>query len=216
MKQNEYCPFCGERCISLDLIVEAGGVWYKAPVCPSCGATLRLERKMNTLRHIWNVFSFVFALFIIPNNIWLRNTFYKLPRSILYTLPIIFIGVFSCLLAVVAELDYEEDGKHPKPPTAYGHSFREKIRRSITYVQKELADRNNGIPGESTQTQLSNFVLPELLQLLEMESYNHLPPKDNRQLNSLKYAVMDWNWNAEKPSEIFKMLKELDLEYKNQ
>ncbi len=93
--------------------------------------------------------------------------------------------------------------------------FKEKILKTIKLCNDELANRKNGVPGESTEEQLEKCILPELTQLLERIYSNQIPAKEQRYLNSFANAFTVWGWNMQEPTELFVLLTELNNEYKN-
>ena len=84
--------------------------------------------------------------------------------------------------------------------------FKEKILRAIRICNKELENRTKGVPGECTEEQINNIILPELKQLLEIINNNQIPKKKQRYLNSFAYAFTVWGWNMQEPTEIFVIL----------
>lgn len=95
-------------------------------------------------------------------------------------------------------------------------TFKEKIWKAIKLCNEELANREKGVLGESTEEQLKNVILPELVQLLTMLNSDQLPEKEQRYLNSFANAFKVWGWNMQEPTEIFVLLTELNNEYKEQ
>ena len=80
--------------------------------------------------------------------------------------------------------------------------------------QMETYSRKEGIPGESTEEQLVNIILPELEQLKKMVDVNQIVTKEQRYLISFAYAFKVWGWNMQEPSELFSMLAKLNNGYK--
>lgn len=92
--------------------------------------------------------------------------------------------------------------------------FKDLLIKTIQICNKELANRKNGILGESTEEQLTKIIIPELEQLKEMIDTNQLVAKEQRYLISFAYAFKVWGWNMQEPSELFSMLAKLNNEYK--
>lgn len=92
--------------------------------------------------------------------------------------------------------------------------YKRKIIKIIKICDNELQNRKAGILGESTEEQLKGTILPELYRLLELINNNQLPPVQERYLESFANAFTVWGWNMQKPTEIFKLLAELNSDYK--
>jgi hypothetical protein len=85
-------------------------------------------------------------------------------------------------------------------------------------AENELHDRESGIPGESTISQLKDWIIPEMEQLIENEDNNTpLPysPYGGRWIVSFGSAFgMTWSWDINHSTELFDRLRELDHYYK--
>lgn len=92
--------------------------------------------------------------------------------------------------------------------------FKEKIIKTINLCNEELENRKKGVAGESTVEEL-NVVLTDLKELLERVNNHQYPAKKYRYLLSFAYAFKEWCWDMREPTEIFKLLAQLDTEYKN-
>lgn len=93
-------------------------------------------------------------------------------------------------------------------------NFKNSLLKAINICNIELANRKNGINGESTVEQLEEIIIPELNQILCMINNDQLPPKEERYLNSFANAFKVWGWNMQTPSNIFVLLVKLNNEYK--
>lgn len=60
--------------------------------------------------------------------------------------------------------------------------FKDKIIYTINLCNGELANRKNGLAGESTVEQLEDVILPELKELLEKVNNNQYPHRKYRYL----------------------------------
>lgn len=94
-------------------------------------------------------------------------------------------------------------------------NFKDNLLNAISICNIELANRKNGINGESTVEQLEEIIIPELNQILCMINSNQLPAKEERYLNSFANAFKVWGWNMQTPSDIFILLVQLNNAYKN-
>lgn len=88
------------------------------------------------------------------------------------------------------------------------------ISKALKLCENELANRKNGIAGESTVEQLEEVVIPELKQVLyRITSDDGLPAKEQRTLRFLSDARVYWAWNTRNPTELFALLLEVNDEY---
>lgn len=92
--------------------------------------------------------------------------------------------------------------------------FKEKIIKTISLCNEELAKRKKGVAGESTVEEL-NIVLTDLKVLLERVNNHQYPPKEERYLLSFAYAFKEWCWSMQEPTGIFDLLAQLNTEYKD-
>lgn len=219
VKQQEICPYCGQRCISFRKIIQAGnarpilvrGRSIPLPICPSCGVILHIKKRIKVL-----YFSCQILLYVAFLGILLNTGIADHPLK-LYILAITLLGsqiLLEIILGLTVSLQYWESENQLGVKSKYFDNFYFHLSSAIQLCNNELTARKRGIIGECTQSQLSDVILPELNKILEMVRYQCLPPETNRYFNSLICAVTEWNWDTENPSEILKMLKELDLEYK--
>ena len=107
LTQRECCPYCKEKSIAFHKIVSAAGIWYN-PKCPHCGATIRIGRKMRAIK--WLFILIVIVAFAV---ITMKTDAYLL--SFWSTAPLMAIALFDTVIALVADLDYEELWNYPKP-----------------------------------------------------------------------------------------------------
>lgn len=112
LTQRECCPYCKEKSIAFHKIVCAGSMWYN-PKCPHCGATIRVERKMR-------IFKFLAVLIIIVAfvAITIKTDAYLL--SFWSSAPLIAVALLDTIIALIADLDYEEFWNYPKPKNDNG------------------------------------------------------------------------------------------------
>ncbi len=88
------------------------------------------------------------------------------------------------------------------------------ISRALKLCETELTDRRNGIPGESTEEQLEEVVIPELKRILcQLTSDQEFPEKEQRVLRFLSDARVYWGWDTRNPTELFMLLTEVNEEY---
>lgn len=93
--------------------------------------------------------------------------------------------------------------------------FKEKIIKTIGLCKEELVNRKRGVVGESTVDELEDLILPELEDLLKRVNNHQYPAEKCRYLISYANAFKVWGWNMEEPTEIFKLLAQLNREYKD-
>ena len=93
--------------------------------------------------------------------------------------------------------------------------FQKKLFEATELCNSELADRRNGILGESTEDQLENYIIPELCYISSLISSNRLPKKQSRFITSFALAFKVWGWNMQNPTKLFLLLAELNSMYKN-
>ena len=91
--------------------------------------------------------------------------------------------------------------------------LRDDLMKAIKIFEDELADRKNGIPGEGTEEQLEKEIIPELKRILACVNNYDIPEKSQRYFHSLENARAIWGWNMRNPTEICKLLIELDERY---
>lgn len=91
--------------------------------------------------------------------------------------------------------------------------LRDDLMKAIKVFEAELADRKKGISGESTEEQLEKEIIPELKRVLANVNNSDIPEKAQRYLKSLENARTIWGWDMRNPSEICKLLTELDDRY---
>lgn len=94
-------------------------------------------------------------------------------------------------------------------------NFKNNLLNAIRICNLELANRKNGINGESTVEQLEEIIIPELNQILCMIDSNQLPSKEERYLKSFADAFKVWGWNMQMPSNIFVLLVKINNAYKD-
>lgn len=87
------------------------------------------------------------------------------------------------------------------------------VTRALKLCETELADRRNGISGESTEEQLNDVVIPELKRILSQIADSQFPEKEQRTLRFLSDAKVYWGWNTRNPTELFALLTEVNDEY---
>lgn len=87
------------------------------------------------------------------------------------------------------------------------------VSKALKLCEAELANRRNGIPGESTEEQLKEVVIPELQQILSQIADSEFPEKEKRTLHFLSDARVYWGWNTWNPTELFALLIEVNEEY---
>lgn len=88
------------------------------------------------------------------------------------------------------------------------------VSKALKLCEEELANRRNGILGESTEEQLEKVVIPELKRILcQVTSDNEFPEKEQRTLRFLSDARVYWGWNTRNPTELFALLTEINEEY---
>lgn len=88
------------------------------------------------------------------------------------------------------------------------------VSKALKLCEEELANRRNGILGESTEEQLEKVVIPELKRILrQVTSDNEFPEKEQRTLCFLSDARVYWGWNTRNPTELFALLTEINEEY---
>lgn len=90
------------------------------------------------------------------------------------------------------------------------------LEELIILVKGEIYDRNNGIKGDGTLTQLTKFVLPELEELLKSANEGKIPSSDKRwvvsSLSIIHEWLPDWDWNN--PSVMMLKINQLDEKYR--
>jgi hypothetical protein len=87
-------------------------------------------------------------------------------------------------------------------------------------AEKELRDRENGIPGESTISQLRDCIIPEMEQLIENEDNNvplPFPKYGPRFINSFAnaFGMGAWQWDVNNHTKLFDKLTLLNTYYEN-
>lgn len=87
------------------------------------------------------------------------------------------------------------------------------VTKALKLCENELVNRRNGIPGESTEEQLEEVVIPELKEILSQINGSQFPEKEQRKLRFLSDARVYWGWNTRNPTELFALLIELNEEY---
>lgn len=92
--------------------------------------------------------------------------------------------------------------------------FKAKIIKTINLCNEELANRKKGVSGESTVEEL-NIVLADLKELLERVNNHQYPAEKYRYLLSFANAFKVWCWDMREPTELFKLLAQLNREYKD-
>ena len=91
--------------------------------------------------------------------------------------------------------------------------LRDDLMNALKVFEAELANRKNGISGESTEEQLEEVIIPELKRVLAKVNNSEIPEKEQRYLQSLIDARTLWGWNMENPTEICKLLTNLNDQY---
>lgn len=87
------------------------------------------------------------------------------------------------------------------------------VSKALKLCESELANRKNGIPGESTEEQLEEVVIPELKRILSQIADSQFPEREQRNLRFLSDARVYWGWNTRNPTELFALLIEINEEY---
>jgi hypothetical protein len=89
-------------------------------------------------------------------------------------------------------------------------------------AEKELQDRENGIPGESTISQLKDCIIPEMEQLIKNEDNNVPLPYHKYGIRFIESFAMafwhgGWGWSMQKnkSTKLFGELAKLNRYYKN-
>mgnify|MGYP007065007017 FL=1 len=78
----------------------------------------------------------------------------------------------------------------------------------------ELKRIVNGEIREVTADQISSMILPEMDLLLKMSSEDSFPPQQDRYLQSFAYAFRVWEWDMWSPTELYRVITQLNKMYK--
>lgn len=70
-----------------------------------------------------------------------------------------------------------------------------------------------GYPGEATQMQVEEYILPEMKELEQKILQDDIP--ENRYVNSFGNAFKCWNWDMRAASELYLALLELHQAYES-
>ena len=127
-------------------------------------------------------------------------------------------AIGSLGIIVLGLMSLRRDGNLGKNVSLKKHykkilKMRDDLMNAIKIFEAELADRKKGISGESTEEQLEKEIIPELKRVLANVNNSDIPDKAQRYLKSLESARTSWGWNMQEPTEICKLLAELDDRY---
>lgn len=95
------------------------------------------------------------------------------------------------------------------------NKFEKTILRCIKEAEKELDRRKKGQPGDGTEEEINDVIIPELNELLLLCKNKQFPEQKSRYLNSFACAFTVWCWNIRTPSKLFSLLGKVDDMYKN-
>jgi hypothetical protein len=96
--------------------------------------------------------------------------------------------------------------------------LRDKLVNCKSLAEQELDKREHGIPGESTISQLKDYIIPEMNQLIEnIDNSVPLPnPLGGRYIESFANAFgMGWAWDINNHTKLFDVLTDLHHYYKS-
>jgi hypothetical protein len=98
--------------------------------------------------------------------------------------------------------------------------FRKMLIECKELAEKELCDRENGIPGESTISQLKDHIIPEMEQLIANEDNNvplPFPKYGARFIDSFAnaFGMGAWQWDINNHTKLFDKLAKLETYYRN-
>ena len=93
--------------------------------------------------------------------------------------------------------------------------LKKEILKCIDICNKEMKLRESGFEGESSIEQIKEIIIPELYQLLDELDNSNDNFKERKYLISFAYAFKIWNWNMEKPTNLYTQLTKINNIYKN-
>lgn len=123
-----------------------------------------------------------------------------------------FIGSLAIIVIALMNPSLRKNVKSKKH---YGKiiKLRDDLMKALKVFEAELADRKKGISGEAAEEQLEKEIIPELKRVLANVNNSDIPEKAQRYLRSLENARTIWGWDMQNPTEICKLLIELDERY---
>ena len=94
--------------------------------------------------------------------------------------------------------------------------FKHDIEEVITVCHEEIEAINRGEQREATVSQIEQYIIPEMEQLLEMIELGTLPKPakyGSRYLKSTQEVLRSWSWDINKDEKLIDLLGWLDTNY---